>query len=115
MAGDGMTLRKRAYETLEPHPGGRPGLSTANKFLVACIIVIISIVSAVCRFSFVVVVTSLNRPPTFVSLPVTRAVRLQSYLYDSDAIDPMWRTPFFIQLKLDPPGWTSIRARACSP
>lgn len=34
-----MALRRRAYETLEPHPGGRPGLSRVNKFLVACIIV----------------------------------------------------------------------------
>lgn len=35
----GGSARTRAYEMLEPHPHGEPGLSTVNKFLVACIII----------------------------------------------------------------------------
>ena len=34
----GRTARTRAYEMLEPHPGGDPGLSPANKLLVVFII-----------------------------------------------------------------------------
>ena len=35
----GMTPRTQAYEMLEPHPHGRPGLSRVNKFLVVCIVI----------------------------------------------------------------------------
>ena len=34
----GRTARTAAYELLEPHPHGEPGLSPANKVLVVCII-----------------------------------------------------------------------------
>lgn len=34
-----MTARMQAYEMLEPHPDGRPGISRINQFLVACIVI----------------------------------------------------------------------------
>jgi RHS repeat-associated protein len=55
---------------------------------------------------YLVVVTSANRPPTFVSVPATTASRLQSYLYDADALDPDAADELLYSIELAPAGMT---------